>query len=141
MRWVQQQVVKRRVKRDFIELDAPRPPRSPRDRFERPSKRAGSSPKMRSLNLYLNDPKWNQMWYLVSFAHTHTHTHTHTHMLTTFFFFFFFFCIRPTLVVEEWKEKREKTNCYILFIFNFLNLFLWFFNWNIQFHSFIIQFH
>jgi len=64
VRWVQQQVVKRRVKRDFIELDAPRPPRSPRDRFERPSKRAGSSPKMRSLNLYLNDPKWNQMWYL-----------------------------------------------------------------------------
>ena len=66
---MQQQVVKRRVKRDLIEIDASRSKRSPRDRSDRPSKRAqtsNSSPKSRSLNLYLNDPKWTQMWYLVS---------------------------------------------------------------------------
>ena len=66
---MQQQVVKRRVKRDLIEIDTLRSKRSPRDRSDRPSKRAqtsNSSPKSRSLNLYLNDPKWTQMWYLVS---------------------------------------------------------------------------
>ena len=62
VRWVQQQVVKKRVKRDFLESSS-RQERSRSDR--RPSRRAGT---IRSVNYNLNDPRWTQMWYLVRLA-------------------------------------------------------------------------
>ncbi|KAI9557493.1 hypothetical protein GHT06_017321 [Daphnia sinensis] len=59
VRWVKQQVVKKRVKRDFLEEPSGRPRRSRSDR--RPSRRAGT---IRSISYNLNDPRWTQMWYL-----------------------------------------------------------------------------
>ncbi|KZS04479.1 Amontillado [Daphnia magna] len=59
VRWVKQQVVKKRVKRDFLEDPSSRPRRSRSDR--RPSRRAGT---IRSISYNLNDPRWTQMWYL-----------------------------------------------------------------------------
>ncbi|KAK4016765.1 hypothetical protein OUZ56_031732 [Daphnia magna] len=59
VRWVKQQVVKKRVKRDFLEDPSGRSRRSRSDR--RPSRRAGT---IRSISYNLNDPRWTQMWYL-----------------------------------------------------------------------------
>ncbi|XP_057366840.1 furin-like protease 1 isoform X2 [Daphnia carinata] len=59
VRWVKQQVVKKRVKRDFLEEPSGRTRRSRSDR--RPSRRAGT---IRSISYNLNDPRWTQMWYL-----------------------------------------------------------------------------
>lgn len=56
--WIQQQVVKRRIKRDY----KPSPPLSL------------SSPAHSSLaqnNIFYNDAKWSSMWYIVSTLHTH----------------------------------------------------------------------
>lgn len=43
VRWFSQQILKRRSKRDFRELEHPR-----------------------EIRVKLNDPRWPQMWYLVS---------------------------------------------------------------------------
>lgn len=54
--WIQQQVVKRRIKRDY----KPAPPRSL------------SSPAYSSAaqgNVFYNDAKWSSMWYIVSALH------------------------------------------------------------------------
>ncbi|XP_046438550.1 furin-like protease 1 isoform X2 [Daphnia pulex] len=60
VRWVKQQVVKKRVKRDFIQdTSSGRSPRSRNDR--RPSRKAVA---IRSEVYNLNDPRWTQMWYL-----------------------------------------------------------------------------
>nr|CAH0111545.1 unnamed protein product [Daphnia galeata] len=60
VRWVKQQVVKKRVKRDFIEdTSTGRSQRSRNDR--RPSRKAVA---IRSEIYNLNDPRWTQMWYL-----------------------------------------------------------------------------
>ena len=61
-------MVKSRVKRDLIETDSAREERA-RERVGRPSRKAAlnSSLKARSVTVSLNDPRWSQMWYLVSF--------------------------------------------------------------------------
>ena len=74
VRWIKQQVVKHRIKRDLIDLDPP--PNSRREERSRDqngqggtraSRRAGSSAiRARSVSVNLNDPRWTQMWYLVS---------------------------------------------------------------------------
>lgn len=57
--WIQQQVVKRRIKRDYKQV----PPVSL-------SSPAYSSPAQN--NIFYNDPKWSSMWYIVSTLYTHT---------------------------------------------------------------------
>ena len=67
VRWVKQQVVKKRVKRDYLDMteESSRPERSRASDRGRPSRRAGFS-SARSVTYNLNDPRWAQMWYLVS---------------------------------------------------------------------------
>ena len=64
MRWAEQQKVKRRVKRDFLASDpsaaaAPPDAAASEGRHRRASGQAGWS-------AWMNDPKWPEMWYLVS---------------------------------------------------------------------------
>lgn len=65
VRWVKQQVVKKRVKRDYLDMteESSRPERSRASDRGRPSRRAGFS-SARSVTYNLNDPRWAQMWYL-----------------------------------------------------------------------------
>lgn len=76
--WIQQQVVKRRIKRDY----RPVPPLPL-------SSTAQSSPAQS--NIFYNDAKWSSMWYIVSSSDdhfllraptasdTHSHSRGHTH--------------------------------------------------------------
>lgn len=57
--WIQQQVVKRRIKRDY----KPVPPLSL-------SSPAQSTPAQN--NIFYNDAKWSSMWYIVSTQSIHT---------------------------------------------------------------------
>lgn len=54
--WIQQQVVKRRIKRDY----KPAPPRS----LSSPAHSSAAQG-----NVFYNDAKWSSMWYIVSVLH------------------------------------------------------------------------
>lgn len=54
--WIQQQVVKRRIKRDY----KPAPPRS----LSNPTHNSAAQG-----SIFYNDAKWSSMWYIVSVLH------------------------------------------------------------------------
>ena len=63
MQWARQQTIKRRVKRDFVEVRDRRSDRRS-DRAGRPSTRPRLS--RSKTPVMFSDPRWPQMWYLVS---------------------------------------------------------------------------